>query len=109
MPYSPSLWALTSVPITNTLLENQISSTNSINEQKDKNFDRPQDQQNSQAKINVPSENTLTSVTKVSQAMNLNVVWQTGCAAILLVLLSSSAALCFVTRYDPASILSNRD
>lgn len=103
------LSALTSVPITNTLLENQISSTNSINEQKDKNFDRPQDQQNSQAKINVPSENTLTSVTKVSQAMNLNVVWQTGCAAILLVLLSSSAALCFVTRYDPASILSNRD
>ena len=107
------LGSFTSVPITNTLLASQIASTNSINEQKDKNFNREQAPNSSNEKKNtIPSQQEnkgVTQITKVSQAVNLKVVFEVGCCAVLLVIISNASALLYITRYDPASILSNRD
>ena len=109
--------AVTSVPITNTLLESQISSTDSMNETKKQNFSRqetpPNNDSSQQPKTdesnNQPQEKGLEKVTTVSEAMNFNVLLEVGAIAFVLVIISNCAALLCVMRYDPSSILSNRD
>lgn len=114
------LGAVTSVPITNTLLESQISSTNSMKETKEQNFSRqetPPDQNNNDSSNhpqmnesnNQPQQKGLEKVTTVSEAMNFNVLLEVGAIAFVLVIISNCAALLCVMRYDPSSILSNRD
>lgn len=111
------LGAVTSVPITNTLLENQISSTDSMNETKKQNFSRqetpPNNDSSQQPKTdesnNQPQEKGLEKVTTVPEAMNFNVLLEVGAIAFVLVIISNCAALLCVMRYDPSSILSNRD
>lgn len=112
-----SLGAVTSVPITNTLLESQISSTDSMNETKKQNFSRqqtpPNNDSSQQPKTdesnNQPQEKGLEKVTTVFEAMNFNVLLEVGAIAFVLVIISNCAALLCVMRYDPSSILSNRD
>lgn len=109
--------AVTSVPITNTLLESQISSTDSMNETKKQNFSRqetpPNNDSSQQPKTdesnNQPQEKGLEKVTTVFEAMNFNVLLEVGAIAFVLVIISNCAALLCVMRYDPSSILSNRD
>lgn len=111
------LGAVTGVPITNTLLESQISSTDSMNETKKQNFSRqetpPNNDSSQQPKTdesnNQPQEKGLEKVTTVSEAMNFNVLLEVGAIAFVLVIISNCAALLCVMRYDPSSILSNRD
>lgn len=111
------LGAATSVPITNTLLESQISSTNSMNETKEQNFSRQQTPPNNDSSQqpemdesnNQPQEKGLEKITTVSEAMNFNVLLEVGAIAFILVVISNGAALLCVMRYDPSSILSNRD
>ena len=111
------LGAVTSVPITNTLLESQISSTNSMRETKEQNFSRqqtpPNNDSSKQSEMdesnNQPQEKGIEKVTTVSEAMNFNVLLEVGAIAFLLVIISNGAALLCVMRYDPSSILSNRD
>lgn len=107
------LGAVTSVPITNTLLESQISSTNSMRETKEQNFSRqetpPSNDSSKQPQMNKFNNQPLEKVTTVSQAMNFNVLLEVGAIAFLLVIISNGAALLCVMRYDPSSILSNRD
>lgn len=107
------LGAVTSVPITNTLLESQISSTNSMNDTKKQNFSRQQTAPNNNfskpSKIDESNNQPLEKVTTVSQAMNFNVLLEVGAIAFILVIISNCAALLCVMRYDPSSILSNRD
>lgn len=111
------LGAVTSVPITNTLLESQISSTDSKNETKKQNFSRQQTPPNNDSSQqpemdesnNQPQEKGLEKVTTVSEAMNFNVLLEVGAIAFVLVIISNCAALLCVMRYDPSSILSNRD
>lgn len=107
------LGAVTSVPITNTLLENQISSTNSIIETKKQNFSRQETAPNNNfskpSKMDESNNQPLEKVTTVSQAMNFNVLLEVGAIAFILVVISNGAALLCVMRYDPSSILSNRD
>lgn len=111
------LGAVTSVPITNTLLESQISSTDSMNETKKLNFSRqqtpPNNDSSQQPKTdesnNQPQEKGLEKVTTVFEAMNFNVLLEVGAIAFVLVIISNCAALLCVMRYDPSSILSNRD
>jgi putative ABC transport system permease protein len=107
------LGAVTSVPITNTLLENQISSTNSIIETKKQNFSRQETAPNNNfskpSKMDESNNQPLEKVTTVSQAMNFNVLLEVGAIAFILVIISNGAALLCVMRYDPSSILSNRD
>ncbi|RHE41145.1 ABC transporter permease [Eubacterium sp. AM28-29] len=111
------LGAVTSVPITNTLLESQISSTDSMNETKKQNFSRqqtpPNNDSSQQPKTdesnNQPQEKGLEKVTTVFEAINFNVLLEVGAIAFVLVIISNCAALLCVMRYDPSSILSNRD
>ena len=107
------LGAVTSVPITNTLLESQISSTNSMRETKEQNFSRqetpPSNDSSKQPQMNESNNQPLEKVTTVSEAMNFNVLLEVGAIAFLLVIISNGAALLCVMRYDPSSILSNRD
>ena len=111
------LGAVTSVPVTNTLLESQISSTNSMNETKEQNFSRQEPSQNNDSSNhpqmnesnNQPQQKGLEKVTTVSEAMNFNVLLEVGAIAFILVIISNCAALLCVMRYDPSSILSNRD
>lgn len=111
------LGAVTGVPITNTLLESQISSTDSMNETKKQNFSRqetpPNNDSSQQPKTdesnNQPQEKGLEKVTTVSEAMNFNVLLEVGAIAFVLVIISNCAALLCVMRYNPSSILSNRD
>lgn len=107
------LGAVTSVPITNTLLESQISSTNSMNETKEQNFSRQEMPSNNdsskQPQMSKSNNKPLEKVTTVSQAMNFNVLLEVGAIAFILVIISNGAALLCVMRYDPSSILSNRD
>lgn len=107
------LGAVTSVPITNTLLESQISSTNSMNETKKQNFSRQETAPNNNfskpSKMDASNNQPLEKVTPVSQAMNFNVLLEVGVIAFILVIISNCAALLCVMRYDPSSILSNRD
>lgn len=107
------LGAVTSVPVTNTLLESQISSTNSMRETKEQNFSRqetpPSNDSSKQPQMNESNNQPLEKVTTVSEAMNFNVLLEVGAIAFLLVIISNGAALLCVMRYDPSSILSNRD
>lgn len=107
------LGAVTSVPITNTLLESQISSTNSMRETKEQNFSRqetpPNNDSSKQPQMNKSNNQPLEKVTTVSEAMNFNVLLEVGAIAFILVVISNGAALLCVMRYDPSSILSNRD
>ncbi|WP_443669964.1 hypothetical protein [Holdemanella porci] len=99
------------------MLESQISSTDSMNETKKQNFSRqqtpPNNDSSQQPKTdesnNQPQEKGLEKVTTVFEAMNFNVLLEVGAIAFVLVIISNCAALLCVMRYDPSSILSNRD
>ena len=111
--------ALTSIPVTNALLENQIQSNQYTNNRMEQNFSRPDAnsfQQNApeiQTQQSKPTQRPATSnisyVTSVSEAMNLQVIIQMIGLTFILVFISSAAGLIFIMRYDPLMILTNRD
>ena len=131
--------AVSSVPVTNALLENQIASQNSQQTQMDQNFGRPGNMGGnmgggmmggnmggdmpSEIPSDVPSdigggknnrfENMFVGaadyITEVNSAMNLTVVLQMIGVGLLLTLLASAASVLFIMRYDPLKILANRD
>ena len=84
---------------------------------KEQNFSRqqtpPNNDSSQQPKTdesnNQPQEKGLEKVTTVPEAMNFNVLLEVGAIAFVLVIISNCAALLCVMRYDPSSILSNRD
>ncbi len=128
--------AVSAVPVTNALLENQISSSEEQDSQIDKNFGR--DNQGSiggrggSSMGNAPSdmgdmempngkgggfdgiekvfgESAANYVSEVNEAMNFTVVLQMLGIAILLTLVSGAVSMLFVMRYEPLKILANRD
>ncbi len=123
--------AVSSVPITNALLENQISNQNSQKEQVDNSFGRPGNMPNMPGGMkfggsmpsdlpdnadfdgNNPFENLFSGasdyITEVDSAMNLKVVGQMILVGLLLTLAASAASVLFIMRYDPLKILANRD
>lgn len=109
--------SLTSIPVTNALLENQIQSNLSANNRMEQNFSRPDEkgslQNSSDMRQNKPTQRPTTSnisyVSKVSEAMNLHVILQMIGITFILVFISSVAGLIFIMRYDPLMILTNRD
>ncbi len=126
--------AVSAVPVTNALLENQISSTQSQSEQIDKNFGRENkgnfggrgdfdsafsdtpsgggmEKPDSDKGFinNVFGENTANYVSEVNSAMNFTVVLQMLAIAVLLTLISGAVSMLFVMRYEPLKILANRD
>ena len=125
--------AVSSVPVTNALLEGQIESQNSMQTQMEENFGRPgdfgggfpggnmggmpggmpSDIPDDMGRGKNPFEKMLGSaenyITEVNSAMNLTVVFQMLGVGLLLTLVSSMASVTFIMRYDPLKILANRD
>ena len=125
--------AVSSVPVTNALLEGQVESQNSQQTQMEENFGRPGDFGGGFPGGNMggmpggmpsdipddmgggknPFENMLGSaenyITEVNSAMNLTVVFQMLGVGLLLTLVASMASVLFIMRYDPLKILANRD
>lgn len=129
--------AVSAVPVTNALLENQISSTESQSAQIDKNFGRDNggsfggrengnppakpDGEMSGGETEKPDDNgkgfignvfgdkAADYVSEIDSAMNFTVVLQMLLIAVLLTLISGAVSMLFVMRYEPLKILANRD
>ena len=127
--------AVSSVPVTNALLQNQIESQNSQMTQIGENMGRPGNFGGgfgggmNFGGMDIPSDppadmgggkNPFGSIgdmfnsaeayiTEVDSAMNLTVVAQMLGIGLLLTLVASAASVLFVMRYDPLKILANRD
>lgn len=110
--------AVSSVPVTNRLLENQVASQTAQSEQIEQNFGRGQmaggagsagGGKGSFFKDMLGASGENAYVTEVSSAMNLTVVLQMLSIGILLTLISGMVSMLFVMRYEPLKILANRD
>ena len=124
--------AVSSVPVTNALLEGQVESQNSQQSQMEENFGRPGDFGGGFPGGNMggmpggmPSDipddiggnnpfgdlfdSAANYITEVDSAMNLTVVFQMIGVGLLLTLVASAASVLFIMRYDPLKILANRD
>lgn len=121
-----AIGAMGSVPITNALLEKQISSETAAREEQFGNFgrgempeempgdmpggDRPQENGKDMGNFFKNMGNSMTDyVTEVESATNMTVVLQLMGVGILLTFVSSLFAIIFVLRYDPLKIMANRD
>ena len=130
--------AVSSVPVTNALLEGQVQSQNNQQNQMDQSFGRPGNMGGnmgggmmggnmggdmpSDIPSDVPSDigggknpfgdmfgGAADYITEVDSAMNLTVVFQMIGVGLLLTLIASAASVLFIMRYDPLKILANRD
>lgn len=125
--------AVSSVPVTNALLEGQVTSQNSQQSQMEENFGRPGNFGGGFPGGNMggmpggmPSDipdnigggknpfgdmfdSAANYITEVDSAMNLTVVFQMLGVGLLLTLVASAASVLFIMRYDPLKILANRD
>ncbi len=118
--------AVSSVPVTNALLESQTKSQTQQMDQMDKNFGRPGNfggGMPSGMPSDMPSDfgggrdnmfgnmfgQAADYITEVDSAMNLTVVFQMLGVGLLLTLIASAASVLFIMRYDPLKILANRD
>ena len=125
--------AVSSLPVTNALLEGQVESQNSQQTQMEENFGRPGNFGGGMPGGNMggmpggipsdipddmgggknPFENMFNGaenyITEVNSAMNLTVVFQMLGVGLLLTLVASLASVLFIMRYDPLKILANRD
>ncbi|MBR4888715.1 MAG: ABC transporter permease [Clostridia bacterium] len=118
--------AVSSVPVTNKLLENQVTSGQNRLEQIETNFGRGEMQMPGNIPqqpeggfggfgnfgdfpgfLGVDAENAY--VTEISSATDLTVVLQMMGIAVLLTLVSGAVSVLFVMRYEPLKILANRD
>lgn len=122
--------AVSSVPVTNALLKEQIESQSTRSSKMEENFGRPQNfmnepptqNQNSQENTTPTEQNiqkggmfgdfvnkTTNYISKVDSAMNLTVVLQLLGIGIILTIVASMGSVLFIMRYDPLKILANRD
>ena len=119
--------AVSSVPVTNALLESQIASENSQQSQIEHNFGgRPVNMGSGFLGGNMPTDipdmpgggkkpledmlgGAADYISEVDSAMNLTVVFQMIGVGLLLTLVASAASVLFIMRYDPLKILANRD
>ena len=118
--------AVTSVPVTNALLEGQITSQSQQQSQINDNFKLPDGSSfpggmGGGMPSGLPNmggggnrfDNMFSGaadyITEVNSAMNLTVVFQMIGVGLLLTLIASAASVMFIMRYDPLKILANRD
>ncbi len=122
---------VTSVPLTNALLENQISSSNSQSVKIEESFGRGEmpdiGNMGGFGGMQMPGgmggsgggkfdgvagifgESAANYVSEIDSAMNLTVVLQMFVIALALTLVAGAASMLFIMRYEPLKILSNRD
>ena len=116
--------AVSSVPVTNALLAEQVESRNNQQFQMNENFGRPGNMAGMPGGgfAGVPGDfgggdnpfsdmfaGAANYITEVDSAMNLTVVIQMLGVGLLLTLIASAASVLFIMRYDPLKILANRD
>ncbi len=110
--------AVSAVPVTNSLLQNQIQSQESTKEQREMNFGRGGgfDMENlgatpSMDGMGLPSGTGQMQnyISEISSAMNFTVLFQLLAIGVLLTLLASVVSMIFIMRYEPLKILANRD
>jgi putative ABC transport system permease protein len=116
--------AATSVPVTNALLENQISSTESQSQQVEENFGRGGMDDNAQKSDDNKAtdmkadkggfmgnmmDKATNYVDSVSSATDLMVILELILMGLALTIVSSMASVVFVMRYEPLKILTQRD
>ena len=116
--------AVSAVPVTNALLENQVTSQESQQNQIENNFGRPGNMPGNMNggfpgggfedvrggnRFEIFGENVSNYITEVDSAMNLTVVFQLLGIGLLLTLVAGAVSVLFVMRYDPLKILANRD
>lgn len=125
--------AVSSVPITNTLLENQTEGQSQRQAEIDKGFGRPGNMGGELGNMGYlgdvgggtgdPSEGSDSKggmlgnmmggaadyITRVDSAMDLTVALQMLGVGLLLTVVASIASVAFIMRYDPLRILANRD
>ncbi len=123
--------AVSAVPVTNALLENQITSSSNKSTQIEQNFGRGEmpdiggmpnmgggmggfggggmEQPSFEGIENIFGENAANYVSEINSAMNLTVVLQMLGIAVLLTLVAGAVSMLFVMRYEPLKILANRD
>ncbi len=124
--------AVTSVPVTNSLLKSQVEATSSSNKATNDAFGR--NPGFSGGSVQRPGNNsgggmfgnggpnfggfaedlgfnegTVEYISEVSSATNLTVLFQLMLIGIGLTVVASAASIVFIMRYDPLKILSNRD
>lgn len=129
--------AVTSVPVTNALLENQVTAQQNSSDRTEQNFGRQPGNmggnmggfgQNGGEMPSMPDGDMPNStpggfmdsifgeesfaanyITEINSATDMSVVLQMLGIALLLTLVSGAVSMMFVMRYDPLKILSNRD
>lgn len=122
--------AVSSMPVTNVLLAEQVENQTSQKNQRDENFgrpgnfggempempgmpDRPTDMPDNNRGDRNPFadmfDDATNYITEVNSAMNLTVVVQMIGVGLLLTLVASMVSVTFIMRYDPLKILANRD
>ena len=123
-----AIGAVSSVPVTNALLKNQVESRNTQQTQADESFGRPgnfggfpggadgidlselpDNPGGGDGRFARMFGGAADYVTEVNSAMNLTVVLQMLGVGLLLTLAASMASVLFIMRYDPLKILANRD
>ena len=123
-----AIGAVTSVPVTNSLLASQIEAQQNQSDNdgeafgRDTNFDRgsmpgnmgggmPGNMPFMQDMEDMPEfvGNAANYVQEVSSATDLGVLLKLLGIGVLLALIASAASVIFITRYDPLKILANRD
>ena len=117
-----AIGSVISVPVTNALLEAQVTQQTEAGDRIEQNFgrvppggntgDMPEDMPNMGGfdfDFGNMRESAQDYVTEVTSATDFVVVLQLIAIGIALTLVSSAAALVFVMRYEPMKILSNRE
>ena len=113
---------VSSVPVTNALLENQVAAESNQYNKIEENFGRPGNMiPNNMGPGNIPqmqndrpdnffgSTEVAEYISEIDEAMNLTVVFQMLGIAMLLTIVSGAVSMLFIMRYDPLRILANRD
>lgn len=95
--------AVSSVPVTNALLQNQVEAKTAQTQQVEQNFGR-----GGKMGTAAPIENT-NYITEISRAADITVIAEMLGIAILLTLVSGAVSMLFIMRYEPLKILANRD
>lgn len=108
-----SIGAAVSVPVTNTLLQSQITSSQSSNDKINQNFGFKSDNgdkgmQGGFGMDRFHNSASANYVDSVSSATNLLVILELVAVGLFLTIVASLAALISIMRYEPLKILSNR-
>lgn len=105
-----SAGAAISLPVTNSLLESQVTAQVEAASDLEDNFGRASGSGSpGVGRQSIEASNTTDYIAEVSSATNFTVIIQLMGIGIILTLVASMAAVVFILRYEPLKILSSRD